>query len=101
MRKFGYDASVCPSAHTDCEGLEVERLSKGTEGSPRHVPYLCLIFDVKLTSLRATKGVARVIIYIAVSCVLLKIIGNRLLRLCVLLCHAFCHVPRIMFSGIV
>lgn len=63
--------------------------------------YLTFVFDVKLTSLRATKGVARVIIYIAVSCVLLKIIGNRLLRLCVLLCLAFCHVPRIMFSRIV
>ena len=80
-------------------GLEVERLSKGTEGSPRHVPYVC--FLRKNNQLRATKGVARVIIYIAVSCVLLKIIGNRLLRLCVLLCHAFCHVPRIMFSQIV
>ena len=22
-------------------GLEVERLSKGTEGNPRHVPYVC------------------------------------------------------------
>ena len=63
--------------------------------------YLTFVFDVKLTSLRATKGVARVINYIAVSCVLLKIIGNRLLRLSVLLCHAFCHVPRIMFSRIV
>lgn len=81
-------------------GLEVERLSEGTEGSPRHVPYVS--FLRKINQLRATKGVARVIIiYIAVSCVLLKIIGNRLLTLCVLLCHAFCHVPRIMFFQIV
>lgn len=80
-------------------GLEMERLGKRTKEVLDM--YLTFVFDVKLTSLRATKGVARVIIYIAVSCVLLKIIGNRLLRLCVLLCHAFCHVPRIIFSQIV
>lgn len=80
-------------------GFEMERLSKRTKEVLDM--YLTFVFDVKLTSLRATKGVARVIIYIAVSCVLLKIIGNRLLRLCVLLCHAFCHVPRIIFSQIV
>lgn len=80
-------------------GLEMERLSKRTKEVLDM--YLTFVFDVKLTSLKATKGVARVIIYIAVSCVLLKIIGNRLLRLCVLLCHAFCHVPRIIFSQIV
>ena len=60
--------------------------------------YLTFVFDVKLTSLRATKGFARVIIYIAVSCVLLKIIGNRLLRLCVLLCHSFCHSKNNLLS---
>lgn len=80
-------------------GLEMERLSKRTKEVLDM--YLTFVFDVKLTSLTATKGVARVIIYIAVSCVLLKIIVNRLLRLCVLLCHAFCHVPRIIFSQIV
>ena len=80
-------------------GLEMERLGKRTKEVLDM--YLTFVFDVKLTSLRATKGVARVIIYIAVSCVLLKIIGNRLLRVCVLLCHAFCHVPRIIFSQIV
>ena len=66
-RKFGYDVGVRPlSVHTDSEGRgkKLSRVEKEVSDICVAVP-----FDEKLNILRTTNGVARVKIWIEVSCV--------------------------------